>query len=58
MAEAATAIEELTGIVRKPTQVAVFLKSLGMKPLKVGMMPAKADAEAQELFKKNSWSRA
>jgi transposase len=57
VAEAATKIKELTGLERKPTQVGVFLKSLGMKPLKVGMIPAKADATAQELFKKNNWSR-
>ncbi len=55
--EAATRIKELTGLERKPTQVRLFLKSLGMKPLKVGMIPAKADAEAQEVFKKNIWSR-
>lgn len=57
VAEAAARIKALTGLERKPTQVRHFLKSLGMKPLKVGMIPAKADAEAQELFKKNSWSR-
>jgi transposase len=57
VAEAATRIKELTGLERKPTQVRLFLKSLGMKPLKVGMIPAKADAEAQEVFKKNIWSR-
>lgn len=51
VAEAAARIAELTGIVRKPTQVRQFLKSLGMKPRKVGMIPAKADVEAQEAFK-------
>ena len=50
--EAGAKIEQLTGIARKPTQVRQFLKSLGMKPLKVGMIPAKADVEAQEEFKK------
>jgi transposase len=58
VAEAAAKIKELTGIERKPTQVGVFLKSLGMKPLKVGMIPAKADAVVQEGFKKNIWSPA
>lgn len=58
VAEAASKIKELTGIERKPTQVRVFLGSLGMRPLKVGMIPAKADAEAQEAFKKSSWSLA
>jgi transposase len=57
-AEAAARIKELTGIERKPTQVRQFMKSLGMKPLKVGMIPAKADPKAQETFKKSSWSRA
>ena len=52
VAEAAARIEALTGIVRKPTQVRQFLKALGMKPRKVGMIPAKADVDAQEAFKK------
>lgn len=52
VAEAAAKIAELTGIVRKPTQVRQFLQALGMKPRKVGMIPAKADVEAQEAFKK------
>jgi transposase len=57
VAQAAATIKELTGIERKPTQVRQFMKSLGMKPLKVGMIPAKADLSAQETFKKSSWSR-
>ena len=56
MAEAAAKIDALTGIVRKPTQVRQFLKALGMQPRKVGMIPAKADVEAQETFKKTIWS--
>lgn len=52
VAEAAARIEALTGILRKPTQVRRFLKALGMKPRKVGMIPAKADVDAQEAFKK------
>jgi transposase len=56
VAEAAARIEALTGIARKPTQVRQFLKALGMQPRKVGMMPAKADIEAQEAFKKTVWS--
>lgn len=56
VAEAAARIEALTGIARKPTQVRQFLKALGMKPRKVGMIPAKADVEAQEAFKKTVWS--
>lgn len=54
LAEAAARIEALTGIARKPTQVRQFLKALGMKPMKVGMLPAQADIEAQEAFKKKS----
>jgi transposase len=52
VAEAAAKIAELTGIVRKPTQVRQYLRALGMKPRKVGMIPAKADVAAQEAFKK------
>jgi transposase len=42
--EAATKIEQLTGIRRGPTQVRNFL-------------PAKADVEEQDRFKKKNWSR-
>lgn len=55
-AEASAKIKELTGLERQPTQVRQFLKSLGLKPLKVGMIPAKADGETQEQFKKKVWS--
>ena len=55
--EACARIEQLTGITRKPTQVRQFMKSLGMKPLRVGMIPAKADVEAQEEFQKKAWRR-
>jgi transposase len=56
VAEAAARIEALTGIARRPTQVRQFLNALGMQPRKVGMIPAKADVEAQEAFKKMVWS--
>jgi transposase len=52
VAEAAAKLAELTGMVRNPTQVRQYLRALGMKPMKVGMLPAKADVEAQEAFKK------
>jgi transposase len=52
VAEAAAKIAEVTGMVRKPTQVRQFLRALGMKPMKVGMIPAKVDVDAQEAFKK------
>lgn len=49
--EAVKRIEDLTGIRRSPTQVRKFLKEdLGIKRLKVGQVPAKADPEAQQLF--------
>jgi transposase len=56
VAEAAARIAALTGIACKPTQVRQFLKALGMQPRKVGMLPAKADIDAQETCKKTVWS--
>lgn len=44
-------IEKLTGIRRSPTQVRVFLKSMGMRYLKVGSVPAKADVAVQEEYR-------
>ena len=52
--QAVAVIEELTGIRRSETQVRQFLTGLGMKRRKVGMIPAKADPEQQESFKKKS----
>lgn len=54
--EGAAKIEELTGIRRGLTQVRLFLNSLGLRPRKVGMIPAKADVEEQERFKKKNWN--
>jgi transposase len=51
VAAAAAQIEALTGIKRGLTQTRQFLQQLGMKPRKLGQIPAKADAEAQEAFK-------
>jgi transposase len=48
--EAAQRIEDLTGVRRSPTQVNKFLKSLGLRRLKVGHVPAKADPEKQKVF--------
>jgi len=48
--EAIERIEQLTGIRRSPTQVRQFLKGLGMKRLKVGQIPAKADPHQQQTF--------
>lgn len=52
--EAINKIEALTGIRRSPTQVRKFLKRIGMRILKVGTIPSKADPKKQEVFKKNS----
>jgi transposase len=51
VAQACDRIEKLTGVKRGLTQVRKFLKSLGLKPRKVGQIPAKADLEEQERFK-------
>ena len=48
--QAAQKIEELTGIKRSPQQVRTYLKKLGMKCIKVGQIPAKADIAKQEKF--------
>jgi transposase len=58
VAEAAARIAALTGIARQPTQVRQFLKALGMPPRTVGMIPAKADVEAQETYNKTRWRPA
>ncbi len=50
--EAIATIELLTGIKRSPTQVRKFLKSMGMRCLKVGQIPSKADPEQQEEYQK------
>ena len=50
--EAAAKIEELTGVRRGLTQVRHFFNSIGLRRLKVGFIPAKADVEEQERFKK------
>ena len=55
MAEAAARIAALTGITRQPTQVRQFLNVIGMRPRRVGVLPAKADVAAQEAFKKTRW---
>ena len=49
VAEAAAKIAELTGIVRKPTRIRQYLQALGMKPMKVGMLPAKADVKPKSI---------
>lgn len=56
VAEASGRIEELTGIKRGYTQVREFLIHLGLKPRKVGTIPAKADPVVQEDFLKKNFS--
>jgi len=51
--EAMAKIETLTDIKRSQTQVEKYLKSMGMKCRKVGMVPAKADPEQQAEFKQD-----
>lgn len=48
--EAQERLRELTQIERSPSQVRTFLHRLGLKPRKVGMIPAKADGEKQQTF--------
>lgn len=49
-AQAAADIERLTGVRRGLTQVRKFLKGMGLKFRKLGMIPAKADADEQREF--------
>ena len=49
-AQAAADIERITGIRRGLTQVRKFLTGMGMKCRKLGMIPAKADADEQRAF--------
>lgn len=54
LVQAVALIEELTGIVRSREQVRIFLKSMGMSCRRVGVLPAKADPQAQEEFVKKN----
>jgi transposase len=54
LAQAAAEIEELTGIVRSREQVRQFLQAMGMSCRRVGVLPAKADPDAQEEFLKKN----
>lgn len=46
--EAKSRIEELTGISRSPSQVRAFMKRHGLRYIKTGHIPAKADTEKQQ----------
>ena len=48
IAEAKSRIKELTGLTRSVTQIRVFLKSIGARPLKVGVIPGKAVSEEKK----------
>lgn len=51
--QAVAVIYRLTGIKRSTVQVSRFLQKQGLKRVKVGMIPAKADVEKQSEFLKN-----
>ena len=55
--EASFRIEKLTGHKRSPERVRVFMNNIGMKFRKTAAIPAKADLEKQEEFKKKRWSQ-
>jgi hypothetical protein len=52
VAPAAAKIAELTGMMRKPTQVQQYWRTREMTPMKIGMLPAIADVAAQDAFTK------
>lgn len=54
--EAAARIEKMTGVKRSPQRVRIFMEKIGMKFRKAAAIPAKADLEKQEEFKKKCWS--
>jgi len=56
--EAMAKIEELTGIRRSGNRIREFLKRIGMKRCKVGMLPAEADTDEQEIFFKKTLNPA
>src|SRR5919202_5056384 len=57
-AQAAADIERITGIRRGLTQVRKFLRGMGLKFRKLGMIPAKADAaEQREFLDERLWPR-
>jgi transposase len=55
--EAAARIEKMTGVKRIPNRVRIFMTKIGMNLRKTAAIPAKADLEKQEEFKKKCWSR-
>lgn len=55
VAHAKEEIFRITGIERSITRVKSFLHKIGLKPRKTMAIPAKADPEKQEEFKKKLW---
>ncbi len=55
VAEAIDVIKKITGISRKKSFVQTYLHQIGLRFLKTGGVPAKADTVKQKEFKKNSW---
>jgi len=52
--EAKSRIEAMTGISRSPSQVCNFMKRHGLRYIKTGHIPAKADAEKQQQWVKTT----
>jgi transposase len=55
--EAAYRIQQLFGVERSPQRVRIFMQKLGMKFRRTGSVPAKANLDKQEEFKKNVRTR-
>ena len=55
ISEAVHVIEQLTGVKRSLNRTRVFMKSLGVKFLKVGTIPAKALDDNKKKNRKPSW---
>ncbi len=55
--EAQARIETLTGIRRSENRVREYLKAIGIKRYKIGLIPAKAEVEEQAAFKKKRSNR-
>jgi len=52
--EAKMRIEEMTGISRSPSQIRTFMKHNGLRYIKTGHIPAKADTEKQRQWVKST----
>ena len=56
--EAAAEIYKLTSLQRGETQTKAFLRKIGLRPRKTAAVPAKANVELQEEFKKKVWCQS